>query len=281
MDDQAVLEEVEVSTVSEKFAELRIIKPRMVLAMERSLLKYGQLSPVVCMRAGAGCEMIDGFKRLHACRLLRRETLTARVLTTTERACKAAMIQLNKAGGSISDLEEAMVLRSLYRDDKLTQSEIAVLLDRHKSWVSRRIALIERVSDEVQQDIRLGIVAVSVGREIARLPRGNQKGAAAAVIKHRFTSRETAKLVSYLLSRPGYEYETILRSPWEAVDPRERPTGLAAKLLSFQRASDMTAKALKDCCRSDILGSSGLIRQTITAVTQTISELNNALEVTT
>lgn len=281
MDDQAVLEEVEVSRVGEKFAELRIIKPRMVLAMERSIVKYGQLSPVVCMRAGAGCEMIDGFKRLHACRHLRRKTLTARVLTTTDRACKAAIIQLNKTGGSISDLEEAMVLKSLYRDDQLTQQEIAVLLGRHKSWVSRRIALIERVSDEVQQDIRLGIVSVSVGREVARLPRGNQKEAVAAVIKHRFTARETAKLVSCLLSQPVYAYPTVLASPWEVVEPRERPTGLAAKLLSFQRASDATAKALKDSCRSDILGSSGFIRQTIAAVTQTISELKIALEVNT
>jgi len=279
MDDQAVLEEIEVSTVGEKFAELRIAKPRMVLAMERSMVKYGQLSPVVCMRVDAGCEMIDGFKRLHACRRLRRKTLTARVLTTTDRACKAAIIQLNKAGGSISDLEEAMVLRSLYRDDKLTQQEIAVLLGRHKSWVSRRIALIERVSDEVQQDIRLGIMSVSVGREVARLPRCNQKEAAAAVIKHRFTSRETAKLVSYLLSRPSYAYPTILASPWEVVEPRERPTGLAAKLLSFQRASDAASKTLKDSCSSDILGSTGLIRQTITSVPQTVSELKKALEV--
>lgn len=281
MDDQAILEEIKVSTVGEKFAELRIIKPRMVLAMERSLVQYGQLSPVVCVRVDVGYEMIDGFKRLHACRRLRREILTARVLTTTDRACKAAIIQLNKAGGSISDLEEAMVLRSLHRDDNLTQQEIAVLLGRHKSWVSRRISLIERVGDEVQQGIRLGIVSVSVGREVARLPRGNQKVAAAAVIKHRFTARETAQLVSYLLSRPGYEYETILGRPWEAVDPRERPMGLAAKLLSLQRASATTTKALKECCRSDILGSSGLMRQTIAVVTQAVSELKITLEVNT
>jgi ParB-like chromosome segregation protein Spo0J len=281
MDDQAVLEEVDISTVGEKFAELRIIRPRQVLTMERSMMKYGQLSPVVCVRTGSGFEMIDGFKRLHACRRLRRRTLTARVLTITDRACKAAIIQLNKAGGSISDLEEAMVLRSLYRDDKLTQSEIAILVGRTKSWVSRRITLIERVADEVQQDIRLGLVSISVGREVARLPRGNQKEAAAAVIKHRFTSRETAKLVSYLLSRPSYAYPTILASPWEVVEPRERPAGLAARLLSFQRVSNAVLKALNESCRSDIVGSSGLIRQTIAVVMQTANELKIALEVNT
>ena len=36
-------------------------------------------------------------------------------------------------GRSISESEEAMVLSSLYREDGLTQTEIALLLGRHKS----------------------------------------------------------------------------------------------------------------------------------------------------
>lgn len=281
MEDQAQLEELSVSTIAEKFAALRIIKPRQVLAMERSLMKYGQLSPVVCMRAGAGYEMIDGFKRLHACRRLARPTLTARVLTTTERASKAAIIQFNRTGGSISDLEEAMVLQSLYREDKLTQPEIAALMGRHKSWVSRRIALIERISEEVRQDIRLGLIPVAAGWEVARLPRCNQKDAVLAVIKHKLTTRETSKLIARLMSRPAYEHQTILRSPWEVLEPRERPMGLAARLLSLERSAKAVSGALGASGPTEIMGRSGLIRQTITVVTQTVSELKIALEVNT
>jgi len=68
-----------------------------------------------------------------------------------------------------------MILQSLHRDDGLSQIEIATLLGRDKSWVSRRISLIERLADEVRRHLELGLISASVGRELARLPRGNQR----------------------------------------------------------------------------------------------------------
>ena len=45
-------------------------------------------------------------------------------------------------------MEEALVVHSLFHEDTLSQIEIATLLGRHKSWVCRRIALIDRLCDE-------------------------------------------------------------------------------------------------------------------------------------
>ncbi len=39
-------------------------------------------------------------------------------------------------------------------------------MGRNKSWVSRRLSLIERLSEELQDEIRLGLLSVSVGREL-------------------------------------------------------------------------------------------------------------------
>ena len=49
------------------------------------------------------------------------------------RVCKAAMIQLNWSGRSINEMEEALVVQSLHREDGLTQIEIAALIGRNKS----------------------------------------------------------------------------------------------------------------------------------------------------
>jgi ParB/RepB/Spo0J family partition protein len=243
MDGQ--IEDIAVSKIGERYAAFRIVSPRADEAMAKSMKKYGQLSPVVCTSMEDGYELVDGFKRLRACRCIGRQTLKARVLNATERVLKAAIMQLN-LGRSISELEEAMILSSLYREDGLAQTEIAVLLGRHKSWVSRRISLIERLSEEVREDIRLGLLAPSVGRELAMLPRGNQKETAAAIIKHRFSTREAAKLICYLLSRPKWDYHCILASPWEAVGPREyRPTGFALRLVSFAHACTAVAQGMK------------------------------------
>ena len=61
--------------------------------------------------------------------------------------------------------------------------------------MSRRISLIEGLSEEVQEDIRLGLISVITGRELTKLPRGNQKSAAEAIFKRRYTTREPAKLI--------------------------------------------------------------------------------------
>lgn len=242
------------SEMGERYGALRIVNPRADDAMVKSIRKYGQISPVVCTRIEDSYELIDGFKRLRACRRMKKETVRARILTTTCRVVKAAIIQLNR-GRSISAVEEAMVLSSLYREDGLTQVEIAALLGRHKSWVSRRIALIEQLDEEVLAYMRLGLLSVSTGRELARLPRGNQKEAAASLIKHRFSTREAMRLIAYLLVRPGYEHSLILARPWEVMGPREhRPEGLAGRLVLLERVSAAVTKELETTTPQGVSG---------------------------
>ncbi len=235
MKEPFCIEEIAVSEIGERYGAFRIVNPRADGAMVKSIRKYGQISPVVCLKGESGYEMIDGFKRLKACRSLNQMTLRARTMEVSGRVCKAAILQLNQSGRSINEMEEALVLQSLHREDGLTQIEIATLLGRDKSWVSRRISLIERLSEEVQEDIRLGLISVITGRELAKLPRGNQKKAAEAILKRRYTTREAAKLIGYLLSRPRWEYSAILARSWEVVEPRQpRPRGFGAKLISFR-----------------------------------------------
>lgn len=235
MKEELCIEEIAVSEIGERYGAFRIVSPRTDAAMVQSIRKYGQISPVVCVKGQGGYELIDGFKRLRACRRLNQGTLRAKTMEVSGRVCKAAVIQLNHSGRSINEMEEALVLQSLHREDGLTQVEIAALLGRDKSWVSRRISLMERLSEEVQEDIRLGLISVITGRELAKLPRGNQKDAADAIFKRRYTTREATKLIGYLLSRPRWEYSVILASSWEVVEPRQsRLRGLGAELISFR-----------------------------------------------
>ena len=44
---------------------------------------------------------------------------------------------------------------------------VAELLDRHPSWVSRRLGLLERLVEQVQDDVRVGLVSTTAAREIA------------------------------------------------------------------------------------------------------------------
>lgn len=242
------IEEIAVSEIGEKYGIYRIVSPRADAAMVKSMRKYGQMTPVVCVKGQGGYELIDGFKRLRACRSLDERALKVKTMEVSGRVCKAALIQLNQSGRSINEMEEALVLQSLHREDGLTQVEIAALIGRDKSWVSRRIALMERLSEEVQEDIRLGLISVMTGRELAKLPRGNQREVAHTILRRRYSTREAAKLIGYLLSRPRWEYGVILANPWEVVEPREpRPRGFGAKLLLFRQICQSVGEGFRKC----------------------------------
>ena len=207
-----------ISKIGERFASLRIADPPAELAVLHSLQKYGQLTPVVICRITPGeHELLDGFKRLRAARQLGYSELTARLLEVSLRACKAALLQLNRVGRAISGMEEALVVHSLCHEDGLSQVEVAVLLGRHKSWVCRRLVLIERLSDEAQESIRLGLVPPSFGTELTKLQRCNQDRLLASIRKHHLSWRETRAVVTALLTRPTWEHENILRDPCRTV----------------------------------------------------------------
>jgi ParB/RepB/Spo0J family partition protein len=208
---------------AESYADLRIIQPAAEKAMARSMERYGQLTPVVVGQVDDRYEMVDGFKRLRAGRKLGYESLQARIMPGGRRAMKAAIIYLNTKARTIADLESALVIRSLYREDHLSQIEIAELLNRHKSFVCRRLKLVEKLSDEALDNLKLGLINISIARELSRLPAGNQANALTTVLKYRFSAAETAALVRLLLKEPRWSHEKILGFPEPILNERQPP----------------------------------------------------------
>ncbi|MCC6904104.1 MAG: ParB N-terminal domain-containing protein [Polyangiaceae bacterium] len=191
--------EVALQSLGCRLAAVRLRTPDALRRMQESLARHGQLTAVIAYRrADDGLELIDGFKRLEAARALDLGVLQVRALVLDPSEAKAAIARLNVQHG-LEVLEEAWLVRLLYREDHLRQPEIARLLGRDKSWVSRRLALAESLHDRVEADLRLGLVAPSVARELTRLPRGNQPSVAEVAMQRGLTSHQTARLVQALL----------------------------------------------------------------------------------
>ena len=94
-------------------------------------------------------QLDDGFKRLRAARSLKGyDQIVGRFLASDEQGAKAAIFNLNRITGRPVELEEAWIIYALVIEDGLQQIEVAQMLGRHKSWVNRRLALIERLCNE-------------------------------------------------------------------------------------------------------------------------------------
>lgn len=225
MPGQAQVIQATLDRFDERYGELRLVRPRAEAVLRESMGQLGQLVPLVATEREGTLVVIDGFKRLHAARKLALEVLEVRLLELSETAAVAAVYGLNRHGRGISDFEQALVVQALCRGQGMSQTEVAVLLGHHKSWVCRRLALIERLDSQVQQDLRVGLVSPSVVRELVRLPRGNQGEVAQAVFHHGLTVRDAALLVT-LFEQAGdrHRQQALLSAPAAALErARGRP----------------------------------------------------------
>ena len=219
---------LDVARLGDRYRRYRFTDPEAESAMAGSLRRYGQLSPlVVCLREETH-EVLDGFKRLAAARILGLKTLGVRLLEADERAAKAAIYGLNDTGRRPHEWEEAWIVHALVREDGMTQVEVAELLGRHKSWVCRRLALVEKLAGEVREDLRLGLLSGRAARSLVRLPAGNQGGVLASLHRDDLTADELNGVVDLLLAAPGQsQQEYILAQPRQALKQAHHESGWA------------------------------------------------------
>jgi len=254
------LEPVALDELDLELGRLRCPPPSRVEALRLDMGRNGQLSPLVArLRSTGPAELLDGFKRVRAARALGWTTLEVGYLEASTSLALALMISLNRRFG-LSHVEEALVIRELVASG-LTGVEVGQLLGRHKSWVSRRLGLLERLAPELQEDLKLGLLDPGVARRLLPLPRGNQVELAAVVRRAELGARQTETLVGLWRRAPSEEARRYLTThPKEAlaasnppatealVDPRLSSRGqwVHGRLHQALQAMSRLGEALRD-----------------------------------
>ena len=237
MTTEATTTRVPLERIDRRHGELRLVRPDVLAAVRRSVAVHGLLHPLIVNGLDDGVlVLLDGFKRLAAVEEQGAQDVLVRVVHFSEVASQAAMLTYNDGRrGGMAELEEAWVVRSLVRGQKLQQKRVAELLGRHKTWVCRRLMLAEYLAKPVEDDMRLGLINATIARELVRLPRGNQERVAQVVRDHGLTSRQTAQLVErFLAVASADEAEALLADPLQvlaaAARPKHKPGSQAATI---------------------------------------------------
>ncbi len=116
-----------------------------IQAMAASLKQRGQLSPII---AGERFILADGFKRQSAAQSI---NLTFIAVMTLKNICLHAktLMYLISRTQNFTMLQESILIREFMEVDGLQQVEVALMLDRHKSWISRRLDMIRPVTKSI------------------------------------------------------------------------------------------------------------------------------------
>lgn len=208
---------VEPAELDLSLRRLRQVPEPAVVAMVASLRSKGQLSPLVAARAGEALVLVDGFVRQAAALRLGLPELRVELVDLSPVQMKAQLYLRHRERGLLL-VEECRLVAELHHGDGLTGVQIGDLLERHKSWVSRRLALHRDLSPHLIEDLSLGLLGGGAIRRLALLPARNQEELVVVARRHRLGPSDTAALVElWRRARDGEARDYVVEHPREAL----------------------------------------------------------------
>jgi ParB-like chromosome segregation protein Spo0J len=209
---------VEIAQIDLRFRSLRLSSPQEMRRLQESIHSEGRIRDPLLVSTGVEAKcwvLVDGFKRLSVAQELGLSHVWVQAAQLDVTHAKAAILQYNQAREGLCEIEEAWIVYSLSYEHGKTQAEIGQLLQRHQSWVSRRLGLVEALEKSLQQDVRLGLLSATTARELSLMPHGIQLQAARAVSDHQLSSRQSERLVKRLRETSDPQaIQEVLKDPW-------------------------------------------------------------------
>jgi len=163
-----------------RFAECRVMEPRAVERIARSIERCGQIVPCVVVAvpgdSGASGErlvLIDGYRRVAALRRIGHDTASV-----DRWACDVTDALLGLLARTqnrpFASVEEALLIRELMRGLGLSQHDLARRCGRDVSWVNRRLQLLSGLPDAALAAVRGGkLSSWAANRVVVPLARAN------------------------------------------------------------------------------------------------------------
>lgn len=241
--------QVDPSGLSLVLRRLRRVRKAAVEAKMSSMRSKGQLSALVASEHEGQLVLIDGFARQQAAVQLGMKQVAVRVLQLSPVQMKAQMYVRNRERG-LELIEECQLVQELCETEGLSQVDVAALMERHKSWVSRRLSMYTALSPRLVSEGVIDRMEPGVLKKLSRLPPRNQDELMAVSGHEGLSTAETARLLElwhkapdaeakkYVLCEPRAALQ-LARSSQPSPDPRLGPD--AAKvyesLLVMRQAS--------------------------------------------
>lgn len=240
--------EVDLHRLDLRFAAARLIEPRAIDALARSIEQSGQLIACIAVPDADGrLILIDGYRRVQALRRLGRDT--AQVDTWNCELAQALLTVLAQSSRRpFAALEEALLLQELVHGQGLSEREVARRSGRDVSWVSRRLELIRGLPDSLLAAVRQGRLAIwAATRVLAPLARANSAQATQLLAALTATPLSTRELQTWF-----QHYQTSPKAAREHMVAQPRLFIQSLRARDEQRADKHLAQGPEGQCAADV-----------------------------
>lgn len=199
----------------EKLRARQALEEKRLLA---SLGDGGQQSPIIVVRSGdiGRYVVIDGHKRARALRKLRADTVNAALWEAPAPEALVHAYQM-QAGSGYNPLEEGWLLEELHRRLAWPLADCARALGKSKSWISRRLGLVESLPEIVLDGVQKGKIGAYIAMKyLLPLARANAKDCEAlakAIGEHGLSSRQAEVLYNHCARGSKDARQKVMENP--------------------------------------------------------------------
>ena len=254
---------LEFHQLERRLEHLRVRRPDRQRRLMASLAVSGQQVPIVVVAVEGQPDrylVIDGHKRIAGLEQLGRDTVEATVWEMSE--AEALVLERSmRFSEAETALEQGWLLAELEQRFGYTLQDLARRFDRSTSWVSRRLALVELLSESVQQKVREGAISAHIAMKylapVARVSLAECERMATGFAARQFTTRQAGQIyAAWRDAGPGVrrrileEPELFLKAqdaagqaPSNAPPPMELMRDLEMVLAISRRAGRRFARA--------------------------------------
>ena len=207
--------ELELHQLELRYEGLRKRHPVQERQLLASLAEVGQQLPIVVIGEASRFVVIDGYKRVRALRRLARDTVRGTRWEIPE--VEALLLERRMRCASEDALDQAWLIAELQERFGLSLEELARRFERSKSWVSRRVGLIQVLPAAIHEQVRSGVLSAHAAMKYL-LPLARANAAAAtqlvkAIASWKPTSRQVGALCAGWRSGSERTRELILVNP--------------------------------------------------------------------
>lgn len=176
------------------YGKLRLPRRGLLEKLLASIEAHGQLIPVVIVPGTPEQWMlIDGYLRVNALRRLGTDTVKAEVWPCEPSEALLRFL-LDRPSRMLEALEEALLLQELHVQHGYSQAALAARTGRDQSWISRRLSLLDALSDSLLNAIIAGKLSLwSATRILAPMARAIPADAEKIlqhILRHSVSTRE-------------------------------------------------------------------------------------------
>lgn len=136
--------------------------------LANSIKADGVIQPIVVRKVGDKYEIIAGERRFRASKLVGLEKVPIIVKNVSDRKARELALVENIQREDLNPIEEAISLKTLMEEYKLTQQELSDIVGKSRSYIANNLRLLN-LSDYIKDYLIRGELSPSQGRTLLSL----------------------------------------------------------------------------------------------------------------